>query len=169
MGTKICFSPLQLPQLEFSATPVTHMLPAPPPLQTSKQATSQVLHAIYCREIHDMRRVKPVHKPQFKLVRTFLIIFQIEPKRRQFSAVSQAFWQNRETPGNPTKLRTAAPGVSCDFSFITPWHQIWVRARQVMTLTVSWKPTGSGGWEEGEKKKYQTPPPHAHQKVDLLF
>lgn len=143
MGTEICFSLLQL---EFSATHM-HLSNTPhyPPLQTSKQATSRVLRVIYCREIHDMRRTKPVRKPQFELVRTFLIIFQIESKRRQFSAILRASWQVRETPGNPSKLRTAAPGVSCDFSFITPWHQIWVRARQVMTLTVSWKPTGSGG------------------------
>lgn len=109
-----------------------------------------------------------ISPPQFKLVRTFLIIFQIESKRRQFSAILQASWQVRETPGNPTKLRSAAPGVSCDFSFITPWHQIWVRARQVMTLTVSWKPTGSGG--EGEEKEISDPsPPHTSKGRSFIL
>lgn len=58
--------------------------------------------------------------------------------------------------GESSRLKTAAARAqACDLSFITSWHQIWVRARQMTTPTVSWKPTVSR-LKEGEKKN-QTP------------
>lgn len=63
----VCFSLLQLPHLEFGATPATHV--TAPPLQAAKQVTSRVLHVIYCRgnswhEAHETCAWTPVRTGQ---------------------------------------------------------------------------------------------------------
>lgn len=128
MFPDIGFSLPQLPQLQLGAVSVsvTHV--------TSSMRTVHMTSAARNWLQENCRK----EARQFEPARSFLIISQIE------TILQSILRKSAGAPGKipQTRPRTVVRGAACDFLVLkTRWHQIWVRVRQVMTQSVSWKRT----------------------------